>query len=64
MLRVIDGRTGHRYTTAASVVEADPDRYVVLDVPAVDASGRPLPPETSAITDAGAATEAAEIIEA
>ena len=39
LLRVCDAYTGHRYTTAESVVAADPDRYVVLDTPALDANG-------------------------
>ena len=47
LLRVRDQATGHRYTTAETVVEAEPDRYQVLDLPAVDDAGRPLPPDTS-----------------
>ena len=64
LLRVCDAYTGHRYTTAESVVAADPDRYVVLDTPALDASGRPLPPDTTPAPAEATATEAAEPIEA
>ena len=55
MIRVRDLRTGYRYTTAESVVAADPERYDVLDDPATDAEGRPLPPDTS--TDGEAPAE-------
>ncbi len=64
LLRVIDHRTGHCYTTADVVVADDPGRFSVLDEPATDANGRPLPPESSPITDGDAATEAAESTEA
>ena len=64
LLRVRDTYTGHRYTTAESVVAADPDRYVVLDTPALDANGRPLPPDTTPVPAEATATEAAESIEA
>jgi hypothetical protein len=64
LLRVCDAHTGHRYTTAESVVAADPDRYVVLDTPALDANGRPLPPDTTPAPAEATATEAAESIEA
>ena len=64
LLRVRDAYTGHRYTTAESVVAADPDRYVVLDTPALDANGRPLPPDTTPAPAEATATEAAESIEA
>ena len=64
LLRVRDAYTGHRYTTAESVVAADPDRYVVLDTPALDANGRPLPPDTTPAPAEATATEAAEPIEA
>ena len=47
LLRVRDAYTGHRYTTAQAVVDADPERFEVLDDPAVDANGRPLPPDTT-----------------
>lgn len=66
LLRVRDHTTGHRYTTADTVVEADPERYDVLDLPAVDANGRPLPPDTSrhgataALADPFEATEEAD----
>ena len=63
LLRVCDAYTGHRYTTAESVVAADPDRYVVLDTPALDANGRPLPPDTTPAPAEATATEAAEPIE-
>ena len=63
-LRVCDAYTGHRYTTAESVVAADPDRYVVLDTPALDTNGRPLPPDTTPAPAEATATEAAEPIEA
>lgn len=64
LLRVCDAYTGHRYTTAESVVAADPDRYVVLDTPALDTNGRPLPPDTTPAPAEATATEAAEPIEA
>lgn len=64
LLRVCDAYTGHRYTTAESVVAADPDRYVVLDTPALDTNGRPLPPDTTPAPAEATATEAAESIEA
>ena len=64
LLRVCDAYTGHRYTTAESVVAANPDRYVVLDTPALDANGRPLPPDTTPAPAEATATEAAEPIEA
>lgn len=64
LVRVRDSYTGHRYTAPMSAVDADPERFEVLDSPAVDAYGRPLPPDTSAITDADAADVAAEPIEA
>ncbi len=64
LLRVCDAYTGHRYTTAESVVAADPDRYVVLGTPALDANGRPLPPDTTPAPAEATATEAAEPIEA
>ena len=64
LLRVRDTYTGHRYTTAESVVAADPDRYVVLDTPALDTNGRPLPPDTTPAPPEPTATEAAEPIEA
>ena len=64
LLRVCDAYTGHRYTTAESVVAADPDRYVVLDTPALDANGRPLPPDMTPAPAEATATEAAESIEA
>ena len=64
LLRVRDTYTGHRYTTAESVVAADPDRYVVLDEPALDTNGRPLPPDTTPAPAEAMATEAAESIEA
>ena len=63
LLRVCDAYTGHRYTTAESVVAADPDRYVVLDTPALDANGRPLPPDTTPAPAEATATEAAGPIE-
>ena len=64
LLRVCDAYTGHRYMTAESVVAADPDRYVVLDTPALDTNGRPLPPDTTPAPAEATATEAAEPIEA
>ena len=64
LLRVCDAYTGHRYTTAESVVAADPDRYVVLGTQALDANGRPLPPDTTPAPAEATATEAAESIEA
>ena len=64
LLRVRDTYTGHRYTTAESVVAADPDRYVVLDTPALDTNGRPLPPDTTPAPAEATATEAAEPSEA
>ena len=64
LLRVCDAYTGHRYTTAESVVAADPGRYVVLGTPALDANGRPLPPDTTPAPAEATATEAAEPIEA
>ena len=64
LLRVCDAYTGHRYTTAESVVAADPDRYVVLGTPELDANGRPLPPDTTPAPAEATATEAAESIEA
>ena len=64
LLRACDAYTGHRYTTAESVVAADPDRYVVLDTPALDANGRPLPPDTTPAPAEATATEAAASIEA
>ncbi len=64
LLRVRDTYTGHRYTTAESVVAADPDRYVVLDTPALDTNGRPLPPDTTPAPAEATATGAAESIEA
>lgn len=67
LVRVTDTMTGHRYTTAQSVVDEHPSRYRVLKSPAVDANGRPLPPEfpkaTSDDSEAGA-TEAANPTEA
>ena len=64
LLRVCDAYTGHRYTTAESVVTTDPDRYMVLGTPALDANGRPLPPDTTPAPAEATATEAAESIEA
>ena len=69
LVRVSDKRTGHHYTTAQSVVDADPGRYRVLKSAAVDIDGRPLPPKPAAIPIVSApaettATVAAEPIEA
>lgn len=50
VVRVKDGRTGHHYTTAKSVADADPDRYTILDQPAVDAHGDPLPQQSQILT--------------
>ncbi|GAA2184943.1 hypothetical protein GCM10009785_34810 [Brooklawnia cerclae] len=44
VLRVRDTATGHAVTLKASLVEASKGRYAVVDEPAVDGSGRPLPP--------------------
>ena len=63
LLRVRDHATGHRYTTASTVVEADPGRYDVLDLPATGDDGRPLPPDTSPETG-DTATLAADPFEA
>lgn len=35
--------TSHQYPLSRDAVDAEPDLYEVLDKPAVDASGRPLP---------------------
>ena len=59
LLRVCDAYTGHRYTTAESVVAADPERYVVLGLLAF-AQHRKTPLPSPQAT----ATEAAESIEA
>lgn len=64
LLRVRDTYTGHRYTTAQSVVDADPERYEVLDEPAVDAYERPRPPETAPAPAEVTAYLAAESFEA
>lgn len=40
-VRVRDARTGHQYTTA----RVDPEHHKVLDKPAVNRSGKPLPPK-------------------
>lgn len=40
-VRVRDSRTGHQYTTA----RVDVEHHKVLDKPAVDRSGKPLPPK-------------------
>lgn len=64
LVRVSDKRTGHHYTTAQSVVDADPGRYRVLKSPAVDIDGRPLPPKPAAIpTSAPAEAQSIEATE-
>ena len=57
LVRVSDKRTGHHYTTAQSVVDADPGRYRVLKSPAVDIDGRPLPPKPAALPIVSAPAE-------
>ena len=64
LVRVRDNYTGHRYTTAVVVAESDLERFEVLDAPAVDGNGRPLPPDTPPIADGGAAEVAADTFEA
>lgn len=66
LLRVRDAETGHEYTTRRLTVDANPDRYAVLDKPAADRQGRPLPPkprilQTSGPEPEGAADQAADI---
>jgi hypothetical protein len=45
LVRVRDAATGHWITITAAQAAADTKRYRVLSRPAVDASGRPLPPK-------------------
>lgn len=42
--RVTDTITGHKITLKAELVEANPDRYQIINEPAVDGAGTPLPP--------------------
>lgn len=44
-VRVKDKSTGHVYTVLAREAETGPDAYEVLDAPAVNANGDPLPPD-------------------
>lgn len=53
-LRVKQSDTGHELTVSRSMYDFAPDSYSVLDKPATDAGGNPLPPKhkTSVSTEA------------
>ena len=44
-VRVRDERTGHHYTVTKTKAEGD-KALKIIDAPAVDINGRPLPPKT------------------
>ena len=63
LVRVRDAQTGHAYTVPRFVADLDPERYALLDEPATDRQGIPLPPSTLHTSDAesdGAADQAAD----
>lgn len=56
--RVRDRSTGHHYSVISSAVH--PTAHEVLDEPAVDVSGTPLPPEYSASPSAAESSNEAD----
>lgn len=50
LVRVRDSLTGHEYSTSRAVALTDGDRYEILDSPATNRAGLPLPPTATTST--------------
>lgn len=63
VVRVKDTTTGHILTLQVGAVIDDPDRFELSDEPAVDHTGKPLPPAYATAKNAEAPQPAPELEE-